>query len=417
MCSHGSVRLREEGPRPRHLKQTPPLPQRIPRAPAPETGQAARDPTLELGEPLLHAAEVRPRAPIGDVAVRSHQIDGTLSNAEPLERDAALVDERRRHRPSTSADDTSRPHPHELGRAESAARPPRPRHAAPRAQRRSHTSSVNHGPTTSRCSVVARPPTRTGASGNRSPARGPSSSDGVPSVASGPSRYSIPISDTNRNANVRSRSPPIASGTMRGISTRRSHATAALLDIARVNSPKIRSVPRSSAWPTGHRSASYVSSSVACAAPRSTSASFQPRFHASCIPVFIPCAPTGLWMCAASPTTKTRPLRGSATPGDGAAGSAPATPDRGRALLRRWRRRSRAAARRASVASPAAGDPRRCSVDTLTRRRARRHRDHAPRRRPAEWEEHRDAVAAGEGVQRVARQHRRRRRPPRRRRA
>jgi len=43
--------------------------------------------------------------------------------------------------------------------------------------------------------------------------------------------------------------------------------------------------------------------------PRTTSASFHPRCHASWIPVFIPFAPTGLWMCPASPAKKIRPFR------------------------------------------------------------------------------------------------------------
>ena len=38
-------------------------------------------------------------------------------------------------------------------------------------------------------------------------------------------------------------------------------------------------------------------------------ASFQPRFHASCMPVFMPWPPVGGWICAASPARRTRPTR------------------------------------------------------------------------------------------------------------
>ena len=43
--------------------------------------------------------------------------------------------------------------------------------------------------------------------------------------------------------------------------------------------------------------------------PATTSASFHARLYASCRPVFMPCAPTGLWMCAASPSRKQRRSR------------------------------------------------------------------------------------------------------------
>ncbi len=42
---------------------------------------------------------------------------------------------------------------------------------------------------------------------------------------------------------------------------------------------------------------------------RTTNASFQARLKASCMPVFMPCPPAGLWTCAASPATKARPQR------------------------------------------------------------------------------------------------------------
>ena len=47
-------------------------------------------------------------------------------------------------------------------------------------------------------------------------------------------------------------------------------------------------------------------SACPCREPRPsvTNASFRPRFQASCMPVFIPCAPTGLWMCAARRGTR-----------------------------------------------------------------------------------------------------------------
>src|SRR2546422_11319980 len=58
--------------------------------------------------------------------------------------------------------------------------------------------------------------------------------------------------------------------------------------------PKTRSVVFSSRRATGTRSASYESSSAGSALPSATSASFQARLYASCNPVFMPCAPTGL---------------------------------------------------------------------------------------------------------------------------
>ena len=48
---------------------------------------------------------------------------------------------------------------------------------------------------------------------------------------------------------------------------------------------------------------------AASARPDTTSASFHARLYASCRPVFMPCAPTGLWMCAASPSRKQRRSR------------------------------------------------------------------------------------------------------------
>ena len=66
----------------------------------------------------------------------------------------------------------------------------------------------------------------------------------------------------------------------------------------------------------GRRSGAYESRSGASdegARPsvtaRAAKASFQPRFRASRMPVFMPCAAAGEWVCAASPTRKTRPTR------------------------------------------------------------------------------------------------------------
>ncbi|HEU4412156.1 MAG TPA: hypothetical protein VFS43_43340 [Polyangiaceae bacterium] len=70
-----------------------------------------------------------------------------------------------------------------------------------------------------------------------------------------------------------------------------------------------KSVICSVARATGRRSASYESSTRGAASPRTASASFQPRLKASCTPVFMPCPPSGLWMCAASPASSTRPSR------------------------------------------------------------------------------------------------------------
>lgn len=56
---------------------------------------------------------------------------------------------------------------------------------------------------------------------------------------------------------------------------------------------------------TGIRSRSYVSSSASVAWPRNTMPSFHPRWYASWIPVFIPCAPNGPFTCAASPARNT----------------------------------------------------------------------------------------------------------------
>ena len=50
-----------------------------------------------------------------------------------------------------------------------------------------------------------------------------------------------------------------------------------------------------------------VEQAVGGARPATARASFQARLYASWMPVFMPCAPVGGWMCAASPATKTRP--------------------------------------------------------------------------------------------------------------
>ena len=51
-----------------------------------------------------------------------------------------------------------------------------------------------------------------------------------------------------------------------------------------------------------------IEESAACT-PLQNGGEFQARFTASPMPVFMPCPPTGLWMCAASPSRKARPLR------------------------------------------------------------------------------------------------------------
>ena len=45
------------------------------------------------------------------------------------------------------------------------------------------------------------------------------------------------------------------------------------------------------------------------ARPAAVAPSFQPRFTASCRPVFMPWAPAGEWVCAASPASSIRPAR------------------------------------------------------------------------------------------------------------
>ena len=60
---------------------------------------------------------------------------------------------------------------------------------------------------------------------------------------------------------------------------------------------------------TGSRSASYVSRSASAAYPLTTQASFQPRFAASAIAVFMPRPPKGGIRCAASPARNARPTR------------------------------------------------------------------------------------------------------------
>ncbi len=54
------------------------------------------------------------------------------------------------------------------------------------------------------------------------------------------------------------------------------------------------------------RSASKLFSSAGFASPLTTRSSFHARFRPSWIPVFIPCPPTGLCTCEASPMRKTR---------------------------------------------------------------------------------------------------------------
>ena len=46
---------------------------------------------------------------------------------------------------------------------------------------------------------------------------------------------------------------------------------------------------------------------IGAKAPRAASVSFHARLCASCKPVFMPCPPTGGWICAASPARNTRP--------------------------------------------------------------------------------------------------------------
>ena len=53
----------------------------------------------------------------------------------------------------------------------------------------------------------------------------------------------------------------------------------------------------------------YVSSKRGEAQPCTTAASFHPKLNASPSPVFMPWAPTGLWMFAASPSRNARPVR------------------------------------------------------------------------------------------------------------
>ena len=57
------------------------------------------------------------------------------------------------------------------------------------------------------------------------------------------------------------------------------------------------------------RSGSYESSTRSSTVPWITPPSFQARFTASWMPVFMPWEPAALKMCAASPTRKQRPAR------------------------------------------------------------------------------------------------------------
>src|SRR5262249_27226615 len=137
----------------------------------------------------------------------------------------------------------------------------------------------------------------------------------------------------------------------------------------RVKTEKTRSVYRRSAYPTGHRSDSYESSRSSLASRRMTNATFQPRFHASWIPVFIPCAPTGL--CMAEPRRIAND--------DGACSG---RGNDGLELTERQRTRRRRIAR-----------------DAVSGSRIRRsHADDPPGRRRSQWEKHRDAAGARERV-------------------
>jgi hypothetical protein len=109
-----------------------------------------------------------------------------------------------------------------------------------------------------------------------------------------------------RNMYARARLAFSASGASRDAILVRMNGNGGAVDVEIV---KARSVKRSTRRPTGARSGSYVSSSAGSARPPVTRPSFHPRFTASWMPVFMPWAPAGLWMCAASPARNTRPAR------------------------------------------------------------------------------------------------------------
>mmetsp|Transcript_19010 Transcript_19010/g.38525 ORF Transcript_19010/g.38525 Transcript_19010/m.38525 type:complete len:211 (-) Transcript_19010:576-1208(-) len=114
--------------------------------------------------------------------------------------------------------------------------------------------------------------------------------------------------------------------TRRTVRTRRFRRTLRRGDDADVVFEKNRSVVRRTQSAMGRRSDWYVErrcrssgssdwslppptppSPLLLARRSMTAASFHARLAASCSPVFIPCAPAGLWQCAASPARWTLP--------------------------------------------------------------------------------------------------------------
>ena len=142
---------------------------------------------------------------------------------------------------------------------------------------------------------------------------------------------------------------------------------------------------------------------LASASPVTTSASFHARLYASCRPVFIPCAPAGLWMCAASPSRKQRRSRKrSARAVVDAIGREPAA----RLEARRSEPASGRNRRRQLVEASMSSRPRKC---------CRQDADRAPVIRAAHREEQVEAVAPQVDVE-LVRHHRSGQLPCRRRR-
>ena len=105
----------------------------------------------------------------------------------------------------------------------------------------------------------------------------------------------FPVADADlgdvRNANFCIRSRLIANAAILARTFVRSKPASQLSETTSMNA---RSVVLSNRRATGTRSSSYESSNAASARPLTTSASFHARLYASCKPVFMPCAPTGL---------------------------------------------------------------------------------------------------------------------------
>ena len=212
----------------------------------------------------------------GDITVGSQQIDGVLCQTrcshllapgERMQRDPARLAQVGDRRP------TARRTREPASRVQRAARNCRPCRCRP---------SLTQGSRSPACTLPAAP------------------------LLSALARYSIAVCEIVRNMKRRIDASENSAGMTRGtmcVRTQRARG------VSLVTSWNARSVVATSRFAKAMRSGSKVSSSLGAAQPCTTAASFHARLTASPSPVFMPWAPTGLWMCAASPSRKARPAR------------------------------------------------------------------------------------------------------------